>query len=144
MADLRLTEEGERALREAERFCYAMNVGIEAAEHLLCGALVVLHKAGVAGVPEPSQLEDGLLAIHGSSDEALTRQVMPGSAFRMALNDTARGAVERGIADIDARVLVRGVIESGEVNPMFYGAAGTSREALLALAAVEAPPSRPT
>jgi hypothetical protein len=133
VAELRLTQEGERALREAERLCYAMNIGIQAAEHLLCGALVVLHQAGVEGAPEPSQLEDGLLAIHGSSDEALTQQVMAGSAFRMALNDTARGAVERGLTDIDARVLVRGVIESGEVNPMVYAAAGTTKEALLAL-----------
>jgi hypothetical protein len=134
MAELRLTQEGERALREAERICYGMNVGIQAAEHLLCGALLVLHQSGIPGVPDAERLEAGLLSIHGASDEPLTQKVMAGSAFRMALNDTARGAIERGVTNIDARVLVRGVIESGEVHPMFYAAAGTTKEALLALA----------
>jgi hypothetical protein len=139
VAELRLTADAERALREAERLCYAMNVAIEAAEHLLCGALLVLHQAGVVGTPAPDALRAGLESIHGSGDTALTQQVMPGSGFRAALNDTARQAIARGETDIDARVLVRGVIESGEVNPMFYAAADTTREALLALAGVNQP-----
>jgi hypothetical protein len=137
VAELRLTPDAERALREAERLCYAMNVAIEAAEHLLSGALLVLHEAGVVGAPDPGALRAGLESIHGSGDSALTQQVMPGSAFRAALNDTARQAIAGGLTDIDARVLVWGVIQSGEINPMFYAAAGTTKEALLALAATE-------
>lgn len=134
MVELRLTPEGERALREAERLCYAMNVAIQAPEHLLAGALLVLRSAGVAGVPEPDRLQAGLEMIHGSGSEQLNARVMPGSAFRAALNETARATLARGETEIDARVLVRGLVESGEVNPMFYGAAGTTKEALLELA----------
>lgn len=133
MAELRLTAEGERALREAEKLCYALNTGIQAAEHLLCGALVVLAEAGVAGIPTLDRLRSALETIHGSGSEPLTQQVMPGSSFRTALNETARATIARGETDIDARVLVRGIIESGETNPTFYAAAGTTREELLAL-----------
>jgi len=131
--ELRLSANGERALREAEKACYAMNVAIQGAEHLLVGALLVLRSEGVEGIPEPDALERGLAMIHGSSDEQLTTNVMAGSGFRTALNETARATAARGETVVDAAVLVRGVIESGEVNPMFYGASGTSKDALLAL-----------
>jgi hypothetical protein len=133
MAELHLTDEGERALREAEKACYAMNVAIQGAEHLLVGALLVLRNKGLEGVPEPEALQQGLAMIHGSGDEALQANVIAGSGFRTALNETARATAARGETEIDAAVIVRGVIESGEVNPMFYGAAGTTKEALLAL-----------
>jgi hypothetical protein len=134
VAELRLTPDGERALREAEKACYAMNVAIQGAEHLLVGALLVLRNNGVVGVPEPEALQQGLMMIHGTGDETLTANVMAGSGFRTALNETARATAARGETDIDAAVIVRGVIESGEVNPMFYSAAGTTKESLLELA----------
>lgn len=140
MAELRLTEQGERALREAENVCYALNTAIQGAEHLLAGALLALRNSGVEGVPGPEELQHGLEMIHGSGGEQLTQKVMPGSSFRTALNETARRTVERGETEIDARVLVRGVVESGEVNPMFYAAAGTTKEALLQAVAVKSGP----
>lgn len=128
MAEIRLAPDGERVLREAERMCYATNVAITAPEHLLAAALSVLSANGATGLPVQDNLEAGVLAIHGMSDEPISGQVMWGSAAREALNSTARAVAEAGQSVIDARKLALGLMNSGEVNPMFYGAMGTTKD----------------
>jgi hypothetical protein len=118
-------------LREAEKLCHATNVAIQAPEHLLAGALLVLRESGGEGIPERPALEAAVLAIHGASDEPLNAQVMWGSAVREALNLTAGSVAAAGGTEIDARIIAMGLVESGEVNPMFYAAAGTAKAALL-------------
>jgi len=131
MAEIGLDESGMRALREAENFCWRANVAIIAPEHLLAGALLVLGNAGERGLPGKEQLEQGLAAIHGVGSEMLTDNVMWGSGARAALNAMAGAVRQAGGNTIDARLIAIGAIATGEVNPMFYGAAGTTREGLL-------------
>ena len=130
MAGIRLAPDGERVLREAERMCFATNVAITAPEHLLAAALSILNADGATGLPAHDALEAGVLAIHGMSDEPISGQVMWGSAAREALNATARAVAEAGQTTIDARRLALGPMDSGEVNPMFYGAMGTTKDAI--------------
>ena len=132
MADLQAAPDFERALREAENFCWAANVAILAPEHLLAGALKVLAAAGAAGLPSLEALEAALLETHGASDDELGQQVMFGSAARAALNQTAGEARQAGIAVLTAGVLARGVIASGELMPTFFAALRSTRPALLA------------
>lgn len=130
MTELRLTADGERALREAENFCWRMNVAIEAPEHLLAGALVVLEEEGVAGLPARELVEAALEHIVGRGTTSLTDNVMPGPSARAALNHAVRAVREAGHATIDARAIAIGVIDSGELHPMFVGALGTTADAL--------------
>ncbi|MBI2765969.1 MAG: hypothetical protein HYX53_08680 [Chloroflexi bacterium] len=132
MAEVSLTEEGGRVLREAEQFCWRTNVAIVAPEHLLAGALLVLSQAGRPGLPPPETLEAALLDAQGSGDTELTSNVMFGSAAREAINGTALAVRQAGGTLIDARILAMGVIASGEVTPMFFGALGTTRQELMA------------
>lgn len=127
--EMSLTEDGDRVLREAQMFCHRSNVAIVAAEHLLAGALVVLSEAGNAAVPDRAALEAALMLTQGGA-EAHGNQVMYGSAARDAINETARRVREAGGSAIDASTLALGVIDSGEVNPMFYGSLGVAKAAL--------------
>ncbi len=131
MAEIGLDESGMRALREAENFCWRANIAIIAPEHLLAGALLVLGNAGDGGVPSKDELEQGLAAIHGVGSETLTDNVMWGSGARAALNAMAGAVRQAGGQTIDARLIALGSIATDEVNPMFYGALGTTKEALL-------------
>jgi hypothetical protein len=131
MAEIRLGDDGQRVLREAERICYQTNVAITAPEHLLAAALAILARQERPGLPTDTQLQEAVLAVHGRSDEELGSQVMWGSAAREALNLTARAVAEAGETTIDARRLALGLIASGEINPMFYMTAGSSKAALL-------------
>lgn len=129
--EVTLTSDGERVLREAQLFCARSNVAIVAAEHLLAGALLVLSEGGHAGVPAKDALDAALMLTQGSA-EAHGNQVMFGSAARDAINETARRLREAGGAQLDALALALGVIDSGEVNPMFYGSLGVTRAELRA------------
>lgn len=135
MTELRLTADGERALREAENLCWRMNVAIEAPEHLLAGALIVLEEEGCMGLPGRDQIEAALEAIVGRGASQLTDNVMPGPSARAALNHAVRAVREAGHATIDARATALGVLDSGELHPMFAGALGTSAEDLRKLIA---------
>lgn len=130
MAELTLTEDGQRALREAEGFGWRANVAILAAEHLLGGALVVLHEAGHRGLPGRAAIESAIGSIHGTGSEPLESNVMWGSAARDALEAAAAGLQRAGGTRLSAAVIARGVIDSGEVTPMFYAALGTTKAAL--------------
>jgi hypothetical protein len=130
VSEITLSEDGTRALREAENLCWKTNVDILAPEHLLAGALLVLAGGGWAQLPGDDELMAGVTAIHASGSEALTDNVMWGSSARQALNAVA-GAVQAAAGTvIDARVIAAGLMDSGEVHPMFYGAIGTSKAAL--------------
>lgn len=137
MAEIRLTESGQRVLREAEQLCYRLNVAIAAPEHLMAGALMVLSREGVAGLPGADAARHAAEAIHGTG-ESLDAQVMWGSAAREALNATARYVAAAGETEIDARRLALGILESGELNPMFFVAAGTDRESVRSALAPQA------
>jgi hypothetical protein len=130
--EIRLDPGGQQALKEAQMFCYRANVAIVAAEHLLAGALAVLSDGGRSAVPGREALEGALTLAQGSGDESLSQQVMFGSAARDAINTTAARLREAGGSVIDAGTLALGVIDSGEVSPMFYGSLGTTRAALRA------------
>jgi hypothetical protein len=130
MAEITLTDEGKRALREAENFCWKLDVGILAAEHLLGGALLVL--GGREGVPDAAAIEEGLVAVHGRGSTTLEGNVMWGSSARDALNETARQLQEAGGTELTPGVIARGLLESGELNPMVYGGMGTTKESLRA------------
>lgn len=130
--EITISEDGARALREAENYCWRSNVAIVTPEHLLAGALLVLGAMGVAGIPDVSSLNEAVLAVHGSGSEPLHDTIRFGSAAREALNAMAEELQEAGGTVVDARVIASGVIESGEVNPMFYSALGERRDQLLA------------
>ena len=132
-AEVRLTDDGERALKEAQNFCWRHHVGIVGAEHVLAGALVVAQQQGQKGVPTRENIEAAVVACVGAGSEALTQDVMFGSQAREVINDTARRLRESGGTDLDARTLAAGTVASGEVIPMFYSALGIPRADLLAL-----------
>ena len=56
---------------------------------------------------------------------------MFGSGAREAINFIAGGVRRSGGTEITALAIATGTIGSGEVGPMFFGALGTTREALL-------------
>ena len=128
--EIRLDEQGNRALQEAQRFCFRANVAIVGAEHLLAGALLVLSESGNAHVPDRATLESALMLTQGEGAEAFSEQVMFGSAAREAINDTAGSVRREGGTIVSARHLALSAIDSGNVSPMFYASLGTSRETL--------------
>jgi hypothetical protein len=130
--EVTLSAESGRALQEAENFCWRTNVGIVAPEHVLAGCLKVLNAAGVAGLPSDEAVEGAFLMAQGMSEDALTQNVMFGSAAREAINFTARLVREAGGGEIDPLTLAYGVIQSGEVGPMFFSALGVAKGELLA------------
>ena len=131
--EITISDDGARALREAKNYCWRSNVAIVAPEHLLAGALLVLGSSGVTGIPEVAALNEAVLAVHGSGSEPLQDNIRFGSAAREALNAMAVQLQEAGGTVVDARTIARGVIESGEVNPMFYSALAVTRQELLAI-----------
>jgi hypothetical protein len=130
-AQLRLTPDGEEALREAQRLCFRANVAIVSAEHLLCGALAVLHGLG-CDVPAPGLIAEALTISQGAGGTAHSHQLMFGSAARAAMDAVADRVARSGSAAIDAAAIARGTIESGELSPMVFAALRTTRDALLA------------
>ena len=68
----------------------------------------------------------------GMSEDALTQNVMFGSAAREAVNFTARLVREAGGGEIDTLTLAYGVLQSGEVGPMFFSALGMGKAELVA------------
>ena len=106
----------------------SLNVAIEGVEFLLAGALSVLREEGRAGLPPPHVLENALREVHGEGSTPLSDRVMPAPNLRQALNMTAGALRREGGTTIDALVIARGMIASGEVNPAFYEALGVGRE----------------
>ena len=84
----------------------------------------MLREEGRARVPDPHALENALRAVHGEGSTPLSDRVMPAPNLRQALNMTAGALRREGGTTIDALVIARGVIASGEVNPAFYEALG--------------------
>ncbi len=66
------------------------------------------------------------------SEETLTQNVMFGSAARESINFTARLVGQAGGGEIDPLTLAYGIIQSGELTPMFLSALGTTKAAMLA------------
>ena len=124
MAEVRLSADGERALAEGEHLAAALNVAIEGVEFLLAGALSVLREEGRPHLPDPHTLEHALRAVHGEGSTPLSDRVMPAPTLRQALNMTAGALRREGGTTIDALIIARGMIASGEVNPAFYEALG--------------------
>jgi len=132
VSEVTLAPDGERTLREAQNLCYRTNVAIVAPEHLLAGALTVLNAAGLAGLPDATTIESAIVMTQGEGSQQISENVMFGSAAREAINGIAGAVREAGGTQITALILAAGTIASGEVNPMFYGALGTTKAALLA------------
>lgn len=132
MTEVKLTQDGERALAEAQNFCWRTNVGIVAPEHVLGGALLVLGTAGATGLPSADTIREALLAVQGVGDTQLQSNVMFGSAAREAINLVAQAVVQGGGTDIGALELALGTIASDEVNPMFYASLGVAKTELVA------------
>ncbi len=130
--EVTLSEDAGRALKEAENFSWRMNVGIVAPEHLLAGCIQVLNMTGLPGLPPDDALQPALLIAQGMSEEKLTQNVMFGSAARDAINFTARLVREAGGGEINTRTLAYGILQSGELGPMLFGALGTTRAELIA------------
>ena len=128
-AELTMSEDGARAMQEAENLCWRANVAILSAEHLLAGTFIELAKQDVSGLPDVAAVEAALLTLHGTGHEKLTQNVMWGSAAREALNAAALRLRQRGGTVLDSREIALGILESGEVNPMFYAAANATRDA---------------
>ncbi len=133
--EIRMTDDGERAMKEAQNFCWRHHVGIVAAEHVLAGALVVAQQHGLKGLPKRENIEAAVVACIGAGSEPLTQDVMFGSQARAVINDTARRLREAGGTQLDARTLAEGTVLSGEVIPMFYRSLGIARDDLLGLLA---------
>ncbi len=128
---VRLTRDGQRALREAENLCWRTNVAIEAPEHLLAGALLALGDSGTTGLPDRARIEEALLLVCGAGSEPLHDRIVPSPTARAALDHAVRRVLEAGSSELGAREIARGVIESGEVNPLFYSGLGIDRRTLL-------------
>ena len=111
---------------------------IDARGKLVTPGLIDLHAhvyphGSKIGLPADDQLESALLMAQGMSEEKLNQNVMFGSAARDAVNFTARLVREAGGGAIDARTLAYGIVQSGELGPMFYSALGTTRAELVAV-----------
>ena len=132
MSEVELTPDGERALAEAQNFCWRSNVAIVAPEHVLGGALLVLGNAGAPGLPTVDTIREALLAVQGVGETQLQSNVMFGSSAREAINFVARAVREAGGSDIGALELALGTIASDEVNPMFYASLGVPKTELVA------------
>ena len=104
-------------------------MAILSAEHLLAGTLIELGKMGATGLPDTETLDRALLSMHGSGSEALTQKVMWGSGARDALNAAVLRLRQLGGSVLDCREIALGLMESGEINPMFYAAASGTRRA---------------
>lgn len=128
-----LTDDGNRALQEAQNFCWRHHVAIVAAEHVLAGAIVVAQQNGVKGLPTRENIEAAVVACVGAGSEQLESNVMFGSAARDVINETARRLAEAGGTELGATTLARCAIESGEVGSRFYNALGLERAELLRL-----------
>ena len=133
--EIRLTDDGERALKEAQNFCWRHHVGIVGAEHVLAGALVVAQQHGLAGLPTRENIEAAVVSCVGAGSAALTQDVMFGSQAREVISETARRLRESGGTELDSRTLAAGAVASGEVMPVFYSSLGIARGELLALLA---------
>jgi hypothetical protein len=125
-----LYTDAKRALREAENLCWRSNVAILAPEHLLAGCLAVVRAAGADDLPALDALAQAVGATQGVGESELTDNVMWGSSARAALESTVARERAAGIKLLGARGLALGVIDSGEVSPMFYASLGASRDAL--------------
>jgi len=89
-------------------------------------------------LPADEAVEAALLMAQGMSEDKLTQNVMFGSAARDAVNFTARLVREAGGGEINTLTLAYGLIESGELGPMFFSALGTTKAATVgALAAIQ-------
>jgi len=132
VTEVKLTHDGERALAEAQNFCWRTNVGIVAPEHVLGGALLVLGAIGAGGLPSAETIREALLAVQGVGETQLQSNVMFGSAAREAINLVAQAVVQGGGTDIGALELALGTIASDEVNPMFYASLGVAKTELVA------------
>lgn len=128
--EVTLSEDGARALREAQNFCFRANVAIVGAEHLLAGALLVVSEGGNDRVPPAPALEAALMLAQGHGDATLSTQVMFGSAARDAMNAIAGAVRAAGHTSIDAPTIALGAIDSGEVNPMFFSSLGKTKDEL--------------
>lgn len=131
--EVRLTADGERALKEAQNFCWRHHVAIVAAEHVLAGALVVAQQHGLRGLPTRENIEAAVVQSIGAGSEPLTDNVMFGSQAREVINSTAGGLRATGGIELTAAILALGAIASGEVNPTFYHALGLTKAELTAL-----------
>jgi hypothetical protein len=131
--EITLTEDGNRALQEAQNFCWRHHVAIVAAEHVLAGALVVARQDGIHGLPTRENIEAAVVACIGTGTEELSSNVMFGSGARDVVNEAARRLSEAGGAQLGAATLARCAIESGEVGGRFYDALGLPKAELLAL-----------
>ena len=129
--EVHLNDEGGRVLGEAEEFCRQSQVSILAPEHLLGAALLVLGETRT-GLPSADEVAGAFLAAQGMGSEPTDGQIMFGSAARDAINMVAGDVRRSGREEIDARAIAAGVIQSGEVNPMFFSSLGWSKERLLA------------
>lgn len=132
MSEIRLDASGEQALHEAERLCTQMNLAIQGPEHLLSGALLVLAGSGALAITA-EQVEGAIAAVHGYGEGAHKDRVMLGPGLRAALSLTAGAVGRAGGTVINATLIARGAIASGEVNPAFYGALGITKDDLAAL-----------
>ena len=132
MSRVGLDDDARLALFAGERFCRDANVAILVPEHLLAGALLVLHHRGVAGLPGAGELESALALVVGTGADVPADEVSLGPAVQAVLASVAGAAAEAGRDTLSARDLAVAVILAGEAVPMFYGAMGTTRDGLLA------------
>ncbi|MCC6382000.1 MAG: hypothetical protein IT304_05790 [Dehalococcoidia bacterium] len=133
-----LSPDAQRALREAQNLCWRANVAIVAAEHVLAGALVVLAGEGGPGLPPAEAVAGAMVTSQGSGSTTLSDTMMFGSSARDAISAAAVLVRAEGRSTIDARLLARATVASGEVSPGFYASLGTSQAELLAVLTVPA------
>ena len=133
MSELRLRPDGELAFERAQELCVATNLGIVTPEHLLTGALIVLaEEQGVAGLPATEVMAKALISTQSVGETRPDSPPMFGSAARQAIATCAATVQQVGGTDLGALELALGTIASGEVNPMFYGALGRTKQELIA------------
>ena len=133
MTELRLTQDGDLAFARAQELCVATNLGIVTPEHLLTGALIVLaEEQGVPGLPPIEAMARARHLDAGGRRDA-TRQIRRGSVPPRAKRwNAAPPACARAEGPRLARSeIALGTIASGEVNPMFYGGLGLTKQELI-------------
>jgi hypothetical protein len=133
VSELQLTRDGELAFARAQELCAAMNLGIVTPEQVLTGAIIVLaEERGMTGLPATDVITRALVSTQGVGEMPPDDPPMFGSAARQAIATCAATVRQVGGSEIGALEIALGTIASGEVNPMFYGALGLTKQDLIA------------
>ena len=86
---------------------------------------------GMPGLPPAEAIAKALISTQSVGETPLEGPPMFGSSARQAISTCAATVRQSGGTEIGALELALGTIASGEVNPAFYEALGTTKQELI-------------